>query len=93
MSSDLYKTRLFFYKESHKGLAKSDEVEVFLDCVPEIDGLPKGLTEIDFAPTAHSYELRVGSESKREMHPPEIEIVRRWLHDIRDYVRSKTRRD
>lgn len=87
MSSDLYRTRVVF--DGHAGYAKSEEVQVTLHEAPQIPGLPKHVTEIDYAPQVRVADLRESAQARREMYAPEIAAIVRWLEAIVQAVRQQ----
>lgn len=90
MSMNMWRTRLYYdeHLSCNKGAAKSEDVEVRLHSAPSIPGLPARVTFIDFAPETRCYELRESAQNRREMHPPEIEAVNKWLASIVAAVRQ-----
>lgn len=86
MTSDLYRIRLYFdahiKSTAHRGVAKYESIEVKFVNLPQIAGLPKHLTLIDFAPQVRAWELRVSAERRREMYATEVSAVTEWLVGI-----------
>lgn len=84
MSTDLHRTMLYF--KGHTFIAKSEGVSVELSSLPTIDALPKNTTEIHFYPSLCEYRLRENAKPMtREMRPPEIEAVLRFLRKVGDF--------
>ena len=52
------------------------------------DALPD-ISEIDYAPELHTAEIRIDIEGRREMYPPEIDAVRRWLNRFAQSVKRE----
>lgn len=80
MSSDLYST-MFCFERHRGGFAKAavdDGVSLRVDfkVLPDIEGLPKHVTEVFAYPQLRDFRLRESSEAIREMYPPEIEAIR-----------------
>lgn len=80
MSEELYRTIMYF--DGRKGLAKSEGVCVDLIEVPPIDPLPQHTVQVYFYPQVRDYRLRESAQAIRDMHPPEIEAVLKFLGRI-----------
>lgn len=85
MSADLHKTMLYFKGKTL--IAKHDGVGIELGALPAFDELPKNTTEIYFYPDLCEYRLRENAKPSREMHPPEIEAVIKFLSSIAELGR------
>ena len=71
-----------YFKGRHM-IAKSDGVTVELETLPAIDALPKNTTEIHFYTERCEYKLRENAKPQmRDMQPPEIEAVLRFLRKV-----------
>lgn len=80
MSNDLYKTMLYF--DGRKVIAKSEGVGLELMALPTIESLPKHTTELYFFPSLRDYRLRESAQAIRDMNPPEIAAVVKFLASI-----------
>ena len=82
MSDELFRTRFWFdgrRVSTAKGSAKNESARAEFDEMPDIDGLPKNLIEVDFAPQTRTFEVRESGKGRRDMKPPEIEALTLWL--------------
>ena len=71
------------YFKGRTVIAKADGVTVELEALPAIDALPSNTTEIRFYPELCEYRLRENARPQmRDMHPPEIEAVLRFLRRV-----------
>jgi hypothetical protein len=83
MSSDLYKTMLFF--DSHGGGFAKAEVDkgiiirVDLPILPELESIPEHITEMYVYPGVRDYRLRESAGRIREMEPPERRAINEFL--------------
>lgn len=89
MSDDLYKTMLYF--DGHGGgfakatAAKGIEVRVTLPILPALSPLPNHITEMYVYPQIRDYRLRESANKMREMSPPEVEAITKFLATIADF--------
>lgn len=77
--------RTMLYFKGHTMIAKSNGVSVEMEALPQIDALPSNTTEIHFYPDLCDYRVRENAKPVREMRPPEIEAVLRFLRRVGDF--------
>jgi len=94
MSTDLFRVRIFFdahIQSTRKGIAKSDEMEIQLSAAPDIPGLPKHITLLDYSPQVRCHEIRESASQRRDMTAAEIAAAEQWLSTILSAVRAAMR--
>lgn len=85
MNQDAHRTALYF--DGRIGFAKADGVSVSLESVPRLAPLPTHTSEAYFYPQLRDYRLRESAKAIREMYPPEIEAILKFLSSIADFGR------
>lgn len=55
--------------------------------IPRLPPLPEHTAEISFYPQVRDCRLRESANPMRDMYPPEIEAIRKFLSSIADFGR------
>ena len=77
MSSELYRTRLYF-DGTRPGMVRIGGTQRLLDQCPQIPGLPV-IVGIDVAPDTRTWVLTPRHGPRRELEPSEVAAVKAWL--------------
>ena len=80
-------TTIRLWWNGRKGQAQYDGVTRELDRAPDV---MQQIYELDYAPELHTYEVRERPcDERRELKPPEIEAIDRWLRSFSAAVKRR----